>query len=1029
MRWVRLLVGLAALSGAIIPAAARGQGAAATGGRVTGKVTATTGAEPVPGAAVTVVGSRIGAITGPDGQYTIVNVPAGTHVVRAQRIGFSPDSQSVTVAEGQTVTANLTLGAVATKLTEVVSIGYGTATRKELTGAVSSVSSEEITRQPVPSVDQALIGRAPGVQVTTQSGQPGAGSAVRIRGGNSITAGNQPLYVVDGVPMTTDLNQAGAGALAGSSGDNTSGTNPLATLNPADIESIDVLKDASATAIYGARAANGVILITTKRGRGGQNTVSFNTYYGLQDVRRKLPLLNARQWAEFTNEARANADPPQPPVYTPEELAAFGEGTDWQDEIFRQAPVASFNASVSGGDEDTKYFVSGDVLQNDGIVIGTDFDRKSFRLNLDQSVSKRFRVGNSFTVSRSDSRIAPNEGGGAGAASVVLNALEAPPTLPVKNEAGEFFIDPNPATGRPFNNPVGDALEITNKEQQTRVIGNGFAEYDLIPGLSLRSTVGVDYLNSLQNFYAPTTTVPGQGTNGLGSRAQAQTTSWLNENTLHYNHRFADVHSFDLVGGVTFQRTNTDRVGGSAQQFLTDRLRENALQTGGVLRTFTATPHYSLLSYLARANYGFRDRYLFTLTGRVDGSSRFGEENRYAVFPSAAFAWRASDEDFVKNLGVFDDLKFRVSYGRTGNQDIGNYQSLATLGDVSYAFGENRAVGFVPTNIANPDLKWETTDQFDGGVDIGLLKNRLLITADYYAKKTKDLLLQVSLPHTSGFSSSLQNIGSVRNRGFELGINTINLTGALGWDTQINFAWNRNKVLSLGQTNEIINPAGTGGGANQNPTILREGEPVNSFYGWIFTGQMQDGEPVYRDINGDGNVDAADRVIIGNAQPNYTGGMTNRFTFKNLELSVFLQWSVGNKIYNITRTNLTEAGGDVNQLRELLHAGQDGIPLPRLDRTFDTDPSTLFLEDGTYLRGKNIRLGYTLPTQWLERLPAVRFKTLQVYVSAQNFFTVTDYTGFDPEISEYVGSNLAQGIDFGTYPQTKQITFGLSAGL
>jgi TonB-dependent starch-binding outer membrane protein SusC len=1013
---------------AIVPeqAPSRPSGEAQTG-TVSGVVTAAANGEPLEAATVTVQGTRLGSVTGPDGRFTIAAVPVGSQAIRATRIGFSPDSATVTVTDGQITTANFSLRPAPTQLSEVVVIGYGTTTRRELTGAVSSVSSEDIARQPVQSVDQALLGRAAGVQVTTSSGQPGAGAAVRIRGGNSVGASNEPLYVVDGVPVTTNLNEAATGNLYS----NQRASNPIASINPNDIESVDVLKDASSTAIYGARAANGVVLITTKRGRQGQRSINFNTFYGTQQVRRTLPLLNARQFAEFVNEAYVNGGSEAP--FTPDEVAALGSGTDWQDQIFRDSPVASAQISFAGGDADTKYYLSGDVLQNEGVVIGSDFNRKSFRLNLDQQFSSRFRIGNNLTFSRTDARVMPNGGAGSDASSIVLNALRAPPTIPVRTETGEYFIGVNPITGRAFNNPVAAALEITNEERQNRLIGSGFAEYDLLSGLTLRSTLGIDFFDSLQDFYSPVTTVPGSLTSGQGRRGQAQTTVWLNENTLTYNRSFSDVHSLNLVGGLTFQRSRGDWVAAEGREFATDVLRQNNLGSAGAFYSIgTQAPNWSLLSYLARANYGFRDRYLFTLTGRVDGSSRFGEDNRYAVFPSAAFAWRASEEDFIQRLGTFDDLKLRVSYGRTGNQDIGNYRSLATIGSANYIFNGARAVGFGPgafgSNIANPELKWETTDQFDAGIDVSVLNNRIGLTADWYTKTTDDLLLEVDIPGTSGFSSSLQNVGSVRNRGFELAVNTVNLTGALGWDTQLNLAWNRNEVVDLGPKTEIF-PGGVGAGANQDPTIVRVGEPINSFYGFVYAGLDDEGQPSYADLNGDGEVTPADRRIIGSAQPNYTGGLTNRFTFRNLELSVFLQWSVGNDIYNINRSILTDAAGTSNQLTDVLNAGQGEIPVPKTGNTFETTPSTLFVEDGTYFRGKNIRLSYTLPSALLTRLPLGRLSNLQLYVSAQNFFTVTDYTGFDPEITEYGGTNLQQGFDFGTYPQTRQFTIGFNAGL
>ena len=992
------------------------------GGTVSGRVTDSLSGQGIAVATVTVVGTGLSARSAEDGSYRIADVPVGEHTVRVLRIGYGAVTKPVTVLPDQEVTVDFALRAQATQLEEVVAIGYGTTERRELTGAVSSVTADQVSSAPVTSLDQALLGRAAGVQVVTSSGQPGAGAMVRIRGGNSISAKNDPLYVVDGVPLTTNLDDATPGTLLG---EGMRGLNPIAGLNPDDVASIEILKDASAGAIYGARAANGVVLITTKHGRGGQNAVSFGSYYAIQDVRRTLPLLDAAQFAQMVNTAYVNAG--QPAFYSPADIASFGRGTDWQGAIFRNAPMRSYDLSMSGGDGNTTYYISGGLLQNDGVVIGSDLSRGSFRLNLDRTISSKFRIGSRLSMSRSHAHVLPN----GGAASVMLDALTAPPTLPVTVTGGEYFTGTNPLTNRPFPNPVATALVITNEERDNRVIGNAFAEYDIRTGLTFRSTVGVDFLNSVQDYYSPSTVLPGQNSGGEGQRGESETFSWTFENTINYQHRFGEVHSLDVVGGTAMQRSNTAQIAGAARTFLTDALGVGGLNTAQTfLNVSTPTPHSSLLSYYSRVRWGIADKYLFTVSARVDGSSRFGATHRYGFFPSAAFAWRASDEAFVKRLGVFNDLKLRASYGRTGNQEIGNYSSLALLTNTVNVFGGVRGIGFAPYTLANPNLKWETTDGFDLGVDVAVFQSRLAVTADYYYKKTKDLLYYVPVPATSGFSTSLQNIGSLQNRGFELSVTTTNLTGALGWESTLNLAWNRNKVLDLGPDTVLIGAAsGIGGGAHQNPTVLKVGEPINSFYGWVYTG-LQGGQPVYKDLDGDGLTgtdDTDDRTIIGNAEPTYTGGLNNRFSFRNFELSVFLQWSVGNKIYNINRSLLTAAGGTVNQLHDVITGGP-GIPDPKIGNTFESTESSLFVEDGSYLRGKNIRLAYNVPTAWLDAMHLKGMTRLQLYVSAQNFFTVTNYTGYDPEISEYASTNLAQGIDFGTYPQVRQITFGFTAG-
>src|SRR5216117_2818886 len=993
------------------------------GGTVTGRVTDSLSGQGIAVATITVVGTVRSARSAEDGRYQITDVPAGEHSVRAIRIGYTAVTKPVTVLPDQEVALDFALTPQATQLEEVVAIGYGTAQRRELTGAVSSVTAEQVGSAPVTSLDEALLGRAAGVEVVTSSGQPGAGVMVRIRGGNSIAAGNDPLYVVDGVPVTTNLQDATTGSLLG---EGMRGLNPISGLNPSDIESIEVLKDAAAGAIYGARAANGVVLITTKHGRTGQNAVSFGSYYGFQEVRRTLPVLNATQFAQMVNTARANAG--QPAFYTPAEVAALGQGTDWQSAIFRNGPMRNYDLAMSGGDAITTYYVSGSLLQNDGVVIGSDINRGSFRLNLDRNVSRKFRIGSRLGLSRSHAHVLPN----GGAASVILDALTAPPTLPVKVTGGEYFNGTDPLTGRTFTNPVATAVAITNEERDNRVIGNAFAEYDVRDGLTLRSTVGVDFLNSVQDYYSPSTVLPGLNSGGEGSRGEAETLSWTFENTIHYQRRLGTLNTLDVLGGTTMQRSTTAQIAGSSRTFLTDALGVNGLNTAKTfLSVSTPAPHSSLLSYFSRVRWTIADKYLFTVSGRVDGSSKFGAGHRYGFFPAASFAWRASDEAFVKRLGVFDDLKLRASYGRTGNQDIGNYNSLAVLNNTVSVFGGERAIGFAPSSLANPDLKWETTDGVDFGIDATMLRSRVSVTADYYYKKTRDLLYYVSVPQTTGFSTSLQNIGTVQNRGFEVSLTTNNLTGErLAWQTTLNLAWNRNKVLNLGGDDIIVGAFPyVGGGAHQNPTVLKVGEPINSFYGWVYDGLARDTlgilRPVYKDLDGDGHDDGpGDERILGNAEPKYTGGLNNRFTFRNFELSVFLQWSVGNKIYNINRSLLTAAGGKVNQLQDVMTGGRD----PKIGNTFESRESNLFVEDGSYLRGKNLRLGYNVPTAWLDAVHLKGMTRLLLYISAQNFFTVTNYTGYDPEISEYASTNLAQGIDFGTYPQVRQITFGFTAG-
>ena len=1001
-------------------------------GTITGRVTAAASGEPVQGATVRVGNTRLGAATDADGKYRIQNVPEGSQVVTITRIGFARDSQTVTVAAGQTATADFSLHEVAVRLSEVVSIGYETQSRRDLTGAVASVTAADIKQAPDIQLDQALTGKAPGVTIVTSNGQPGTTSEVRIRGGNSISAGNDPLYVIDGVPIAQSPEELRPSGTSTLEVQGATGLSPLAGINPDDIQSIDVLKDASATSIYGARAANGVILITTKRGHSGHPIVNVDGYYGSAVVRHKLPLLNAQQFATEANAARAAVG--SPAIYTPGQISAMGAGTNWQDQIFRTAPSSNLDLSVSGGSPDTRYYVSGNLLQQYGVIVGTDLTRGSLRLNVDQNIGSRFRLGTNVTASRQQGDVMPNGGAGNDVSSVLLNALSANPALPVRNGDNSFFLGTDPASQLIFANPVASARNMTNQETQKRVVGGLFAEWDVLPHLTLRNSAGIDYLNSLEDFYSPSTTYPGLLIGGQGSRGEVDATTWLDETTLRYAHGIGSFSTIDALGGFTFQRTNIQSVSGQSQGFNTDNLGDNGLNYAGTfVGVFSGAPHNSLESYFGRINYGILDKYLFTVTLRDDGSSKFGANNRYALFPSGAVAWRASQEGFMRALTFIDDLKFRVSYGRTGNQDIGNYLSLATLISNPAAIGGNRVNGYAPDSLANPSLKWETTDQFDAGFDLSILKNRVSITADYYNKKTHDLLLDVPIPAAIGYGTQVQNIGSLQNIGYELALNTVNLTGKIGWTTSLNLAWNQNKITSLEPgTTSIIAPyisGGVGAGANQNPTVLMVGQPIDAFYGFLYD-KMVNGQPTYKLLHGDQGVAGPnDETIIGNAQPLYTGGMTNHWTAGPFGLTLFLQWSVGNKIYNINRALLIQNQGTGNQLVDVLHAGQDGVPVPNAsNKGFQSSPSNLFVEDGTYLRGKNIRFDFNVPGSWLRATPLRGVTNAIVYVSAQNFFTVTKYTGYDPEVTQYATNPLAQGIDFGSYPQTRQFTFGFQAG-
>ncbi|HMI65902.1 MAG TPA: TonB-dependent receptor [Cyclobacteriaceae bacterium] len=971
--------------------------------------------QTLPGASILEKGTLNGVSTDASGKFSI-GILDEKSVLVFSFIGY--ESQEVLVADKTEFT--ITLQPDVKKLEEVVVVGYGAVKKSDLTGSVSSISEDKIKLTPITSMGQALQGRAAGVQVTQTSFQPGGGVTIRIRGGNSIQGGNEPLYVIDGYPT---YNESGP------------------SLNPNDIASIEILKDASATSIYGARGANGVVLITTKRGKAGQSNITFETYQGVQQVRREIPLLNATEFAGLVNEANVNAG--KAPVYTDAQVAGFGKGTNWQHEVLRSAPIRNYQLNFSGGSENTRYSISGNYFAQDGIITNSNFNRASFRINLDQKINSKFKIGNNLTLTRTKSNDVLNGVGETTSAGVISSALQFSPILPVYNPDGTYVFQND--RGTIIGNPVATAREITNQTTAVRVLGNVFGEYELTKGLVFRVNLGVNTQMNSTDFYAPRTTLRASAQQGLATITDTRTMEWLNENTVTYTKTIAEKHNLNLLAGYTMQGADSRVVTASAQQFSNDVVQFNDLGSASVANFPTsAVTDWGLASYLARVNYNFSEKYLVTLTTRADGSSRFGAGNKYGFFPSGSVAWRLSEEQFIKNLEVFDDLKLRGSYGVTGNQEIGQYQSLSALGSSGYVFNNKKAVGYQSVRIANPDLRWETTNQLDIGVDMELLRSRVTVTADYYYKKTNDLLLNVTLPWTSGYASALQNLGSVENKGFELAINSYNTVGAFKWNTALNFSLNRNKVLNLGGVNQIF--SGQGLAKIVNSGVLQVGTPLNNFFGLVTNGIFQTGDNIagsaqpnalpgdrrYVDVNGDGAITDADRTILGNAQPKFIGGLTNNFSYKGVELIIFLQGSYGNNIFNANRLWLENVAGSNNNSTAVLNRWTPTNPsneIPRATASAAGGANFVIsraIENGSYLRAKVITLSYSLQPGVLKTL---RLKNAKIYISGQNLFTITHYTGYDPEVSVFGQDNLSMGTDYGTYPSTKTYLMGINIGL
>ncbi len=1002
---------------------------------ITGTITNNTG-EPLVGASVVVKGSAEGVSSDSKGEFKIV-APANATLVFSH-VGYV--LQEISVKDKTTL--HISLMPNSNELSQVVVIGYGTVKKSDLTGSVVSVKAEDLKDVPVTSFDQALQGRAAGVQVTQLSGKPGAETSIRIRGTTSINAGNEPLYVIDGMLVNSDAGDMSVGVTLGPR------IGALSAINPNDIESIEILKDASATAIYGSRGANGVVIITTKRGKAGKGTVTLDSYYGLQDIAHEVKVLNAEQFANFVNDAKFAAN--QTPVYVnPKNL---GVGTDWQGALFRRAPMASYQISFSGGDDKTKYAISGGYFDQDGIIIHSNFKRYSFRANLDRELSKRMTVGTSITYARTSSEGVLTNAGTI-VPGVVTAALLFNPILPIYDSTVNGGYTYENDRGTILGNPIADAKEYNSVTKNSRFIGNVYARYKLTNDLELKSSFGIDAFNDDEASFGPNFLKRTQASNGEASVGNVNGLTWLNENTLTYNKSWREKHRINAVAGFTMQKFNNESLFAYAFGFPDGRTGYHNIAVAENPQTpVNNESQWTLVSYIGRVNYTLSDKYLFTLTGRIDGSSKFSEGNKYGYFPSGAFAWRVSKEKFMDKVYAVSDLKLRISYGVIGNQAIAPYQSLSLVGPYGQGVFNSSAgsevyTGMEPLSYANKNLKWESTKQFDVGFDLGLFKQRITLTADYYSKLTYDLLLSTPIPTTSGFSSTLLNVGNIQNKGVDIALHTINTTGALEWSSSFNFSLNRNEVTNLNTETDIL---------LLNASLLRKGQPIGTFYGYIFDGIFQSDEeaaksPVlvgqeptspnpasiakagdrkYRDINGDGKIDANDRTILGSAQPKFTFGFSNTLSYKNFDLSFFFQGSQGNKMANFNSYSLLNFTGQNNVLAEAAlnrwTPENPGNKYPRALASGSLDVgifSSAIVEDASYIRLKNVTLSYTLPRKILQKL---KIQNIKVYISGSNLWTLTNYTGYDPEANTYGQSTTLIGIDNGGYPQSKIYQAGLT---
>jgi TonB-linked SusC/RagA family outer membrane protein len=995
---------------------------------VSGFVTDANGRRPLANAQVLVDGTALRAMTNASGRYTIPGVPDGQHVIRALMIGYTPQSRTVAVS-GTALNVDFSLAARTVQLDPVVTTGYGTQRRQDLTGAISSVDVSDVPVAVTSNVGQMLQGRVAGAQVTNDNGAPGGGISIRIRGTNSIAANTEPLYVIDGIPAITGTSS------------NDPYQNPLSAISPNDIENIEVLKDASSTAIYGARGAAGVVLITTKRGLRGQNHVTIDASYGNQTPGRRIAMLNGLQFAQLANEGRANIS--GAPYYTDTQLAAIangGIGTNWQDLVLKDSYQQSYTLSTSGGDDATRYLLSGGYFDQGGIVIGSGFRRYSGRVNLERTVNKRLLAGTNLTVSNTLNKIQSSDN--TLGSSTVMGALWFNPASPVTNPDGSYVLN-SPVTW-PVENPVANTLGLDQNRQIFNAIGNGYSEYAFTDALKFRTSLGVTAVFDRFRAFSPRTIPSGAANQGSATDNSSENYNIINENTLNYRRQLLG-NGLDLLGGFTVQRARGEGNNSGNTRFSNDLLGVYGLGSGTVPTASTSYSDWALLSYLGRANYNVKDKYLVTVTGRADGSSRFGANNKWGFFPSAALAWRLIDEGFMKNQRVFSDMKVRLSYGVTGNQEIGLYNSLATLSANNYAFGGTTVIGYATNTAApNPDLKWETTRQSNIGFDMGWLDNRVTASIDAYKSVTKDLLLSVDLPSQTGFQTQLRNVGSVENKGLELQLNTVNIAReSFGWRSSLSAAKNSNKVLDIGVAQQIAytGDKGISGQTGGAVMVIKVGEPLGSFYGLRTNGLYQAGDSCplttkratldcipgeyrYVDTNADGKIDANDRVILGNGQPDWYGGFTNDVTAGPFNLNVFLQGSFGNEVLNGPAINTRNVSNLSNQTTDALNRWTPTNTNTNVPRANVNRPRELYdvhVEDGSFIRLQSLSLGYRLPSRLVGGAENAR-----LVVTGQNLHVWTKYTGYDPEVNSFGGDARARGIDLGAYPRARIWNVGLS---
>ena len=966
---------------------------------VTGTVSDTEG-NSLPGATVQLKDSDSGTITDDSGKYSITLPDTQDEIVLVfSFLGF----QSKEITLGNQTKVDVTLTNEEQELDEVVVIGYGSARRSDLTGAVAQVNSDELNAFPTANVLQSLNGRAPGVQVIQNNGAPGGGVSVRIRGANSIQGDNDPLYVIDGFPFSG---------------------NPT-NLNNSDIASIEILKDASATAIYGSRGANGVVLITTKNGSGAGTVVEFDAAYSIQRLRNKLDLMNGSQYAQLMN-LQAKNDGLEP-YFSDSEVNALGEGTDWQDEIFQQAPIKNTSLSISGGGDNTQFLVGGSIYQQDGIIKGSDYDRYSIRSTINHKISDKFKVDFNSTLSKLVTARRDSEGGSRGAsmigAALVASPLSSPYTSDgtINNLADDFpFVSPD------LINPFYFINEQSTIITANVILANAAISYNPIPEITIKISGGIENRDDRTDNYRSRNFI---NSSGSASISTTQYLSRLNENTITYADVFNEKHDLNVLAGFTYQDFTTKFLAGSGAGFLSDLYETDnlgAAETPGIPTSGYANS--VLLSYLGRVNYGFNNKYLITASFRADGSSRYSEGNKWGYFPSGAIAWKVSEEEFMKTQEAISTLKIRSSWGMTGSQAISPYATLNRLFPGYTVFGDELYNFLAPGSTLPGNLKWETTEQFDLGLDLGLWNDRIILGADYYIKTTEDLLSTVRLPSSFGYTTTIDNVGSIENKGVELSLFAQLFSADFRWSLDGNISFNRNKVLSLNEGQPILTNFINVITIADNFSIMEEGKPLGQFYGYQEDGYTESGAIKFKDLNNDGEISEEDKTYIGNPNPDFFYGFNSNMTYKGFQLDLFFQGSQGNDIMNVSAISSTmDYGQGLNMPEEVLTDNwtpqNPDAKYPKISRNSSARVSDRFVEDGSYLRLKNVLLAYNFP---LKKSKGNFLQSLRIYASGQNLLTFTDYSWWDPEVNSK-GSDNRLGIDHFSYPIPKSYTIGLNA--